>query len=318
MPEASTITDTSVPLGRIPVGVRGKRLNLLILDWKSKRYRWRFDITHILYGDSQFFSPYPKSREHKIVGTIHLSVKDIVRKRPNLIETLKRLDGVIALSSGQARELKKLYDIDARFIPHGFLSPSFARMEALDIAGRRLDESHRNVFFSGTNYRDYDTLFTVLNSLTDERNIEFHCVGQNVRTIERLLSYPNVRCYNRLSDDEYYTLLSSCDLNFLPLTYATANNALMEAQTIGIPSILPKIEGVADYAAPDPMNRFYASAEEASAQISGNGISRDPRGLVAFSIRFHWDTVADEIREYYSNLLGCPIRPMLETHGIET
>ena len=73
-------------------------------------------------------------------------------------------------------------------------------------------------------------------------DIMFHAVGQCSDWKKRMSSMENITVYPFLSDD-YYSLLSKCDYNFLPLTFATANNALLEAQALGITSILPKISG---------------------------------------------------------------------------
>ena len=49
------------------------------------------------------------------------------------------------------------------------------------------------------------------------------------------MHYKNAITYDWVDDNVYYTLLSKCDYNFLPLAFATANNTLLEAQFLGIP-----------------------------------------------------------------------------------
>lgn len=110
MPQSRLLSSERMPFYKIPLGDINKmyrfplfyrllrRINLLIPDVLSHFYRWKYDITHLYYGDRMIsFWPYMKSKSHKIVITIHL---DIHRHRnPKLfISALRRFDGIIVLA----------------------------------------------------------------------------------------------------------------------------------------------------------------------------------------------------------------------------
>jgi glycosyltransferase involved in cell wall biosynthesis len=57
----------------------------------------------------------------------------------------------------------------------------------------------------------------------------------------------NVRCLSRISEDELLGLYQRASLLVQPLEGATANNALLEAMACGLPTIVNRVGGVADY-----------------------------------------------------------------------
>lgn len=298
LPGSHYISDHDVPLGRIPVGQRGKSINIFLLDLLTRYLRFKYDITHIFYGDTIIF-PYIQSKKHKIVATIHLDISKHKRFPSLFIRALQRLDGVIVLSTEQVKIFKEKYNINATFIPHGFSKPQFNLCKfEIDIV------NSINIFFSGVNYRDQITLLKSVEYVKSKAlNIVFHIVGQKDDILlQKLRQYRNVVCYPRLSDDEYFTLLSSCDYNFLPLTFATANNALLEAQFLGVKSILPNIDGISDYAAPSPMNIFYNSLFELFSYWDVLQKQEKQENLIRFSKRFLWENIYEELNNFYSQL----------------
>lgn len=62
------------------------------------------------------------------------------------------------------------------FIPHGFNRPKFKKVES------GLNKSKINVCVLGQNYRDYDTMETIIKFCLEHRNdICFHMIGQPQR-----------------------------------------------------------------------------------------------------------------------------------------
>jgi len=301
-PGANSLSDKDVIFGSIPVGTRGKCINVFFRDIYARFLRNRYDIVHFFYGDT-ILLPYRHSRKHKIVATIHLDVAQHNRLPSLFIKALKSIDGVVVLGSHQAEVLRKQYSINAVFIPHGFSKPEFTLVDLEPLNHISMDD-YVNIFVSGTNYRDMDLLQKSIEYLEGcRKNVFFHVVGQTSAMIRKLNMFKNVFCYPRLSDDEYFTLLSRCDYNFLPLTFATANNALLEAQFLGVKSILPEIPGITDYAAPYPKNLFYNSfnhLKEVLLSINKEQISTD---IIKFSERFLWANIYNKLANYYFNIM---------------
>lgn len=302
-PNSDYISDKDVPLGFLPLGKRGKGLNLLFLDIYTHILRRKYDIIHLFYGDT-ITLPYYKSKSHKVVATIHLSLADKRNYHANFIEMLKRLDGVIVLSSEQERILKEEYNIEAIFIPHGFSKPifeitSFPEFQDVFLSNRI------NVFYSGSNYRDVELFIETVDYCNYHHlNIFFHVVGQKETIKQQLNHLDNVVCYRRLSDDEYFSVLSLCDYNYLPLTFATANNALLEAQFLGVRGIYPRIAGIEDYAAPEPLNLFYKTKQELFSIFDNMTKVKSPsQSLINYSESFLWENIYIQLSDYYKGLL---------------
>lgn len=300
-PKSTYVSDQDVPLGYISAGERGKSINLLFLDIYTRLLRYRYDIVHFFYGDNILF-PYLKLKKHKIVATIHLDIEKHKRMHSLFIKSLRSIDGVIVLSSEQEKSFKEKYNINATFIPHGFSKPIFK--ECAFSKFPYLRDENINIFFSGTNYRDFDVLIKSIEYTNQNHpNIFFHIVGQkDIYLINKLKGYKNTYCYSRLSDDEYFTLLSNCDYNFLPLTFSTANNALLEAQFLGIKSILPNISGINDYAAPFPMNIFYDNITNLNFIWSALHKNSKSVELIEYASQFLWDNIYHRLELYYRNL----------------
>ena len=51
----------------------------------------------------------------------------------------------------------------------------------------------------------------------------------------------------RQDNNDYYNLIADCEFIYLPLTYAAANNALLEGMSLGVPVVCNNLEGVLDY-----------------------------------------------------------------------
>ena len=300
-PGAKTLWDYQVPFGFIPVGVRGKRINLFFLDIATRCLRNKYDLVHIFYGDSMLFFPYQHKRNTKIVATIHMDVTNIDTKI-SYIKSLRSLDGVVVLSSSQEKYLKTTYDIKAKFIPHGFITPDYKQTLLKSKQLSCFNKNNINIFYSGTNYRDFPMFCEIVNHCKDNPNFVFHAVGQSRQNKSMLQNNENVICYDRLCNDDYFSLLSECDWNFLPLTFATANNTLLEASFLGIRSILPLISGINDYAAPEPLNKFYSCKDELVQIFSNLCKSSKSDEIIQYSKKYEWDSVFTQLEKYYQEI----------------
>lgn len=283
--------------GKFSIKGKWRRLFLIYFDFLTRVTSRNYDLLHIIYGDSQLTFPFFKNRKRVNVITMH---RDMELRSPLLKRytyyMLRKFDAVIVLSKNQ-QNLYEKKGINSYFIPHGFNTPIFNIVNL----GNDFKCSDINIFFSGTNYRDYVTLYKVLDFTEETTNIKFHVVGQK-KEKEKLRKYKNVVVYDFLNDDMYYTLLSNCDYNFLPLTFATANNALLEAQSLGIQSILPNIDGITDYAASNPLNFFYKDENELLDFFSALKKNDKSKELVNFSKKYLWDNIYKQLNELYYEL----------------
>lgn len=88
----------------------------------------------------------------------------------------------------------------------------------------------------------------------------------------------------------------------MPVTFATANNALLEAQAVGIKSILPRIPGILDYAAID--NIFYDNIENLINLIDHLSKSSISTEIISHAQKFRWENIYLQLDEFYRGLLS--------------
>lgn len=296
MPNTTTFWDKNALLGFLKPNQSGKRFNIFFQEVQAKIKLRHYDITHFFYGD-QLIYPFNHKGGKKVVATIHMNLSTRKRNPKLFIKTLQSLDAVVTLSTFQQRELKEKYGINAYFIPHGFDRPVFFKQET------GIDLRKINIVVSGSNYRDINALYRTIKHCQEScPNVMFHLLGQSARVKEKFCLYNNVKCYPRLEDDMYYSVMADCDYNFLPLTFATANNALLEAQFLGIKSILPDISGIEDYAAPKPMNVFYSSQDELNSIMDRLTKSTPSSDIIKHAEQFLWENIYPKLMEFYNHI----------------
>lgn len=282
-----------------------KFLNYILAVRKACRLSKKYDIVHSIYEDNYYFPLFYKCR-CKSVGTVHLDVTgnyNPIRKFL-LNRVLRKLDYIITLSNEQKTRMSNLgYRCD--FIPHGFIRPEFSPVD-LGLCNIPFDESKLNIFFSGNTYRDLDTLEMAISKTQDREDVVFHVLSQKGESKHRFMRYKNVVAYDRVEDDVYYTLLSRCDYNFLPLTFATANNTLLEAQFLGITSILPALGGIMDYASKE--NLFYNSHAELLDIL--HRIQKMPTSdaILKHADKYNWENIYKLLEKKYREILGMKYR----------
>lgn len=298
-PKSSYFSDKNVLLGNIPIGKSGKVINLRILDFFTRLKAKNYDLVHYFYGDLTIFHPLPKKRNYKAVATIHCNTDKLEPHHENIIECIKSFDAVVVLNSQQQHYLAEKYNINSYFIPHGFNKPTFENIEVTEFI-TDFDKSKVNVITIGKQYRDYETLERIICEQRNS-NVHFYLVGLKKELKEKFKEFSNVTICGFLNDNQYYSLISACDWSFLPLTYATANNALMESHYLGIPSILPKISGVTDYACND-VNIFYENINVLLDLFNNLKKIDKSQKLIDYANKFSWDKIYYKLSLLYKDI----------------
>lgn len=297
---------SDVPFGTWSMKSKAIQLPLAILDTITRIRRRKYDITHLIYGDVTLlrFIPYRKSKKHKTVITVHMDIEK--RKFSNsFVSQLRSFDRIIVLSSNFKRNLKEKYGLESEFIPHGFNAPRYQSVKVKDETGESPDPKYINIVTVGKMYRDYDVFHRVVSRVVEKRaDLRFHVVGAPAEDKAKCRQLKNVRVYPRLENDEYNSLLEKSDYCFLPLSFATANNSLFEAQYLNLPLILPRIEGVSDYAYPEAPNMFYESEEELEKMMIGLRKPVKDSTLSDYAQKFSWENIYHRLDDLYKGLLN--------------
>ena len=201
----------------------------------------RVDLVHYIYPEGMdFISPLVlKIFKKKIVMTLHLSpewfnkkhndssvIKKLAREIFNklTLRCIKISDCALSLTTRVIPEYRRAYEIiNVRYVPHGIVTANNApRSKAYLLDGKP------TICIVGKNYRDWDFVNSIFND-SRATNFKFHLVGVDFDKIIYPDSVEVIRHTQRLSHQSYVEVLSNSLFMLLPLHYATANNAILEA-----------------------------------------------------------------------------------------
>lgn len=274
----------------------------------------RYDTVHYFYPENTaYLSPWPlRLLGKRIVYTVHLDERAWLRAAPSPFLRLKQLSlraahAIAVLSRHQEHVYRRVFrDKLVRFVPHGL---TFDRVGAppLDLFERRLQT--RRLVVVGHNYRDFDLLERIV-ATRGARDVRFHLAGMDETTRRRFERQVGVVCHERLEPDAYDTLLRESFAMVLPLSFATANNALLEAYQCHLPALASRIPGITDYAV-DPDRALFGSPEEfwarfdALAALDAAALRRDCIALhEAARARFSWPEVRSQLAALYTPIVS--------------
>lgn len=288
-------------------------LDLARFDTRIRMSAKSYVTTHVLYADSQAIMTPPARCRSRYVGTIHLpvsplnrgdmSLKDaaVARRRRSI---LGNFAGLIVLASSEVDPAKAAFPrSQVQFIPHGIQLPEtfphFPR-EPSDIGALRIS-------VVGSNYRDWDDLEVILRIVASSRPRWFvHLVGIPCRQVSRIPDAANISIAPRLDDASYYDLITRCDAMLLPLTFSTANNALLEAHALGTVSVCSDLPGIRDYSL--STTRLFRNPFEAIDHLDHlSATSQSDREALsvmtwAEAERFGWPAIAERTRAFYQTV----------------
>jgi glycosyltransferase involved in cell wall biosynthesis len=159
--------------------------------------------------------------------------------------------------------------------------------------------------FVGSWLRDFDVLETVIRVLGErEPGIRFRVLTGDER-IAKLAGLPNVSASARVDDEGLLQAYRTADLFLVPLTDCTANNALLEAMSCGLPLVVTDVGGIRDYA--DDRCALLVPPGDGEAMADAVlGLCRDATLRSAMAARsreraleLDWAHVADRLIEVY-------------------
>lgn len=201
-------------------------------------------LTHFIYGeDSYFYSALWKRGGNKCIATFHYPPA-LLARRIN-VGCLGALDGVIIVGENQRQWFEQFVPADRiHYCPHHVQTDYF---QPASQAG--MPEDVDRLICVGKLLRDYDLLERVVRRLQITRTSKVCLDIVAPRGIEGhpIASLPNVRLLSGISDNDLRTLYQSASVGVLPLQDATANNALLEMMSCGLPVVVSDVGGIGEY-----------------------------------------------------------------------
>lgn len=213
------------------------------------------DWLHYLYPEHGYFRGVDfRSGKTQICMSCHLPEETFEaggERRKMLRVGLKHSKAVIVMSPDNVDYYQSLApDANVAFIPHGIdihhFKPSPKEHGSFDERPR--------ILTVGNMLRDFETLAKTINLAADRRtDWEFHVLAlpDRLEKLHDMLSDSGKKLFKPrqgLSDEKLKQLYLDCDLLYLPLLAATANNAVIEAMASGLPMILTDFPATRAYA----------------------------------------------------------------------
>ena len=263
---------------------------------------------HILDGETHLpeWGNFPGQLRERTLLTFHQPIR---RWDHASLESLRKFRNAICLSSSEAMLFQDRMAPGARvrFIPHGaetgFFRPG------------RADETPR-LLYSGVHLRNVAMLARIAASLRNRhpRVVIDALVPRGRRTgphFQSLLGLPNVRWHEGLDDEALLSLYQRSYLLLLPMNGSSANTAVVEALSCGLPIVTTDVGGIRDYGGgsvyPVVANDDDGAMLELIDRYLGSRDFRNSTGDAAreFTEReLNWERIAAEHAAHYEEIWG--------------
>lgn len=276
--------------------------------WESWR-RGGLDLLHVMYVERDYgvMRRWGRRFFKHIIGTVH-QPDGLWRMGRHNPRVLSSLDAIVTPSSNTLAYFEQYLPGRAFFIPHGvdidFFSPPPAKA---------INETVRCIF-CGVWLRDIPTLARTIDLVLDRNpSIGFDLVvpeqARNNDLFYRIARHPQVSWHGNLSDEQLRSLYRQASLLFLPLTDSTANNALLEAISTGLPIVSNAVGGLHDYTQ-DSFAELLPVGDveglsEAILRLADDPQERVKRGMAARGFaeeNLDWSAIAARTMEVYSKV----------------
>ena len=268
----------------------------LLMSLKAMVMSKNYDIVHSLYPIPGLFPSF----KYPVITTIH-TIYDI-NKNPWMWYYSKLQDIVIKKAKCVITVSSALKDIlqdrhgekDIIFIPHGiditYFKPENKETDKINIKG--------SFSYIALTTGAYGTDFLFIEKLSEKfPDVLFIIVGKSYKSKSK-----NIKYLTNISDKQLKLLYNVSDIFLKPLRFATANNSVLEAMSLGKPIIIDAIPGVLDYL--DEKCAYLVQTREEYPKIIRHALDNETeRKLKGNQARekakreFSWDVVAKKTVE---------------------
>ncbi len=281
----------------------------LKLEWRGWQHRRLANaIVHYLWADRDwgYLDLLPGMRGVPMMGTFHACPDDFANTitKPS---RLKRLSAAILMSECQR---------------DGFLAAGMSE-DRLHVIHHGIDTNHFRpadeprgattrpfrVLHVGSYRRNFDVLDEVCKQLSESREIEI-VVIVSPAFASRFTGRSNIVVRHRLSDDELLHEYQIADCLLMTAEAATANNAILEGMSCGLPVVAERVGGIPEYV--NDACAFLSSPLDAAALVTcvktlaDSASIRDRMSIAARerALQLDWSKVAVATQAVYDQVFA--------------
>lgn len=269
-----------------------------------------FDLLHIAYLENSYGllkNDVVRNylRNTKIVATAHQPASWWrLNARPRLVD---KLDALIVLSPVEQEYFEPFLPGRVFCVRHGVDTNFFQPLSG--------SKTEFRCVFAGQWLRDVSTLIEVIEKIIHIKpSIQFDIIYPGTNRLQnfelyRLAKYKQVVWHQDLSNEELCRVYQHASVLLLPLLDCTANNALLEGMSCGLPVVSSDIPAVHHYTHPT-YTFLYKRGEEdkmAARVISLSDSDNDQYGSKARQFvleNFRWVDIAEQTLDIYRKV--CP------------
>jgi glycosyltransferase involved in cell wall biosynthesis len=269
-------------------------------------YRQHADLLHALYGEDQlnFLLRYRNWLNCALVATYHLPSESTFINKITQAKIHNRLpppDSAIVMSNSMISDYEQWVGKgNVFFIPHGIDTEIFFPLKN----EYEIKDEYLRILIVGGHGRDWNTIKNVVQSSQKNKSIRYKVVGP-ARVRRMFNEDKNVEVHVGIPETDLIEYYRISDLVLLPVTYATANNALLEALACGTPVISTKTGGIPDYLdhtcgwlLPKSDPRAIIELIE-SLNLHRNLVLEKTDKARKKSLQYDWKIVAEQTKEVY-------------------
>ncbi|RIK30584.1 MAG: hypothetical protein DCC56_09685 [Anaerolineae bacterium] len=294
-------------LWKISAGTPGYDRTSMAVELKTM---WRMlsehnSIYHFLYGETTYH--YAGRLNHRnnndVVATFHLPPAGI-KEAVHINWHIKQLSAVVCVGNNQREYFEPIIGADRVFFaPLGVASDYFIPSQSAESRDPDL------CLIVGENYRDYPTLRGVVELVAYLRPQTKFVILTPLKNARFLGEHPNLTYTSGISEENLLKLYQSASVLLMPLLDATANNAILEGMSCGLPVVVTDVGAVRDYVDPGcgilTKPKQARAMAEAVIDILNNDSERAKMSLKCReqALKFSWEESVGKLKSIYEALI---------------
>lgn len=261
-------------------------------------------IFHFLYGETnyRYAGQLNGIRGNRILATFHqppTALKKIVQIEGHL----RQLEAILCVGTNQIEYFSGFLDYrKLHFVPLGVDVEYYTPPAQFDQRDPNL------CIVIGDNYRDFPTLRGVIELVSYLRPQTRFISVMPLKNFRLVGTHPNLEMRTGIQEDELLSLYQNASLMVMPLHDATANNAVLESLSCGLPMVISDVGAVRDYVSSSGAELVSPHDARRMADVVCN-LLEDPQRLAWMSMearkgvtKFAWPAVMEQLKGVYDSL----------------